>query len=298
MRLLRREHAYNYCLTDKLADDDVPRYAILSHTWGADNTEVTFEDLVGGSSWAKAGFRKINFCGEQAASDGIFHFWVDSCCIKKSSDAELSESINSMFRWYQNAAKCYVYMSDVSIGQDDVQHSQPRWEAAFRRSKWFTRGWTLQELLAPMSVEFYSSDGKRLGDKGSLNQQIHEITGIPTEALQGRPLSEYSVAERRSWAQNRETKVKEDMAYALLGLFGIHMPLIYGEGMENAFYRLEEEIDNRRRRHRDICRDESFTVPFRRDEDFVDRRTLLDTIHRKCSVPGSCTALVGLGGVG
>ena len=117
------------------------------------------------------------------------------------------------------------------------------WESAFRKSRWFTRGWTLQELIAPPSVEFFSSEGKRLGDKKSLERQIHEITGMAVQALQGRALSEFSVDERLSWAEKRETKREEDKAYSLLGIFDIYMPLIYGEGMDNAFRRLREEID-------------------------------------------------------
>src|SRR5947207_2310346 len=116
------------------------------------------------------------------------------------------------------------------------------WESAFRGSRWFTRGWTLQELLAPVSVEFFSREATRLGDKQSLEQQIHEITGIPVSALQGRPLSDFTVDERMFWAAKRETKREEDKAYALLGIFDVHMPLIYGEGMKNARRRLLNEI--------------------------------------------------------
>jgi hypothetical protein len=165
-------------------------------------------------------------------------------CIDKSSSAELTEAINSMFCWYREAAKCYVYLSDVSMHDyDQTDHcSQSPWEPAFRKSRWFTRGWTLQELIAPESVEFFSSEGKRLGNKKSLERQVHDITGIPIQALQGNPLSALSVTERMSWAAKRETTRKEDEAYSLLGIFDIHMPLIYGEG-EKAFLRLKEEID-------------------------------------------------------
>src|SRR5579859_3208065 len=113
---------------------------------------------------------------------------VNTYCIDKSSSAELSETINSMFRWYHNAAKCYVYLSDVSIYDSDKNNQFFTWESAFLKSRWFTRGWTLQELIAPASVEFFSLEGKRLGDKKSLEQQIHEITGIAVQALQGSPL--------------------------------------------------------------------------------------------------------------
>ncbi|KAF1997056.1 HET-domain-containing protein, partial [Amniculicola lignicola CBS 123094] len=154
--------------------------------------------------------------------------------INKSSSVELSEAINSMFRWYHDAAKCYVYLSDVSVGVSvgsDLS-SQRTWKPAFQNSRWFTRGWTLQELVAPTSVEFFSADGERLGDKVSLVEEIHEITGICVQALQGRALSEFSLHERMSWAERRETTREEDAAYCLLGIFDIHIPPIYGEGRQ------------------------------------------------------------------
>jgi hypothetical protein len=221
----------------EFTEDNIPPYAILSHTWGAVGEELTFKDLVDRTGKNKAGYAKIRFCGEQAASDGLRYFWVDSCCIDKSSSAELTEAINSMFRWYREADRCYVYLSDVSISDYDENGRLPR----FRKSRWFTRGWTLQELIAPASVEFFSLEGKRLGDKKSLERQIHEITGIAIQALRGSPLSDFSIAERMGWAAKRKTTKKEDEAYCLLGIFGIHLPLIYGEG-QNAFTRLEEEI--------------------------------------------------------
>lgn len=243
MRLLRLEDDGEFSLTE-FVGRNIPRYAILSHTWGADEEEVAFKDIADGAGKSKAGHRKILFCGKQAAKDGLRYFWVDTCCIDKSSSAELSEAINSMFRWYHDAAKCYVYLSDVSMRgtvRSDLPSHQT-WTLAFQRSRWFTRGWTLQELLAPMSVEFFSMEGERLGDKELMVQEIHEITKISAQALQGRPLSRFSVGERISWAAMRETKREEDAAYALLGIFNIHMPLIYGEGRENALIRLHKEI--------------------------------------------------------
>jgi hypothetical protein len=155
-----------------------------------------------------------------------------------------------MFRWYRNAAKCYVYLSDVWANDfNQVDPSLQSWQSAFRESRWFTRGWTLQELIAPLSVEFFCSNGKRLGDKKLLEQQIYEITGIPTSALQGTTLSAFSVKDRMSWAETRQTKRGEDGAYSLLGIFEISIPLIYGEGAENAFRRLREELYKRSRKH-------------------------------------------------
>ena len=151
-----------------------------------------------------------------------------------------------MFRWYRNAAKCYVYLADVSrpaLGTDSNLPNQPPWESSFRKSRWFTRGWTLQELVAPALVEFFSKEGERLGNKRSLERHIHEVTGIPVQALRDSPLSDFSVPERMLWAEDRDTTRKEDKAYSLLGIFDVHMPLIYGEGREKAFKRLREEID-------------------------------------------------------
>jgi hypothetical protein len=242
MRLLRLNNG-DLSLTKDLITD-IPLYAILSHTWGDDEEEVTFKDLTEGSGKTKSGYRKIQFCGEQAASDSLEHFWVDTCCIDKSNNAELSEAIISMFRWYRNATKCYVYLADVSISSQDLTNqSFQSWEQAFRKSRWFTRGWTLQELIAPPLVEFFSVECKLLGDKKSLERQVHEVTGIAIQALQGSPLSRFSVTERRSWAKSRETKREEDKAYSLLGIFNVNMPPLYGEGIDSAFRRLQEEID-------------------------------------------------------
>jgi hypothetical protein len=242
MRLLQVDENDEFSLTDDLINN-VPPYAILSHTWGEDHEEVSFIDLTRGPRRTKAGYKKLRFCAKQAGRDGLQYFWVDTCCINKENHTELSEAITSMYRWYSRAAKCYVYLSSISIVDDNqVSPSLQLWESAFRNSRWFTRGWTLQELLAPPSVEFFCSKGIRLGDKRSLEQQIYEITGIPVRALQGAPLAKFDIDERMSWAKMRQTKRSEDKAYSLLGLFDVSMPLIYGEGEEKAFHRLQKEI--------------------------------------------------------
>ncbi|EXJ69306.1 uncharacterized protein A1O5_07342 [Cladophialophora psammophila CBS 110553] len=238
MRLLEYHNNTTFRFVDESPTEDTSRYAILSHTWGKDTEEVTFEDISTGSGQAKAGYQKLIFCAKQASKDGLRYFWVDTCCINKPNHTELSEAIISMFRWYHEATVCYGYLSDVEIGQF--------WESSFRKSRWFTRGWTLQELLAPRSVEFYSKEGEHLGSKRSLEQQVHEATGIPVEALRGSPMSNFSVDERMLWAANRQTKRKEDKAYSLLGIFGVYMPFLYGEG-DYAFTRLEEAIRNSKR---------------------------------------------------
>jgi hypothetical protein len=225
--------------------DEIPPYAILSHTWREDGNEITFNDLQRSEAKGKDAYKKLQFCGDQAARDSLKYFWVDTCCIDKSNSIEVQRSINSMFRWYRDAAKCYVYLSDVSTRNcTDSKFSRLSWESDLRTSRWFTRGWTLQELLAPESVEFFSKQGDRLGNKRTLEQQIHEITGIPIDALQGsRPLSQFTINERMLWANTRETKYEEDLAYCLQGIFDVFIPLLYGEGWERAFKRLRKEID-------------------------------------------------------
>lgn len=252
MRLLKRSLGGRLELIT-FSDDNPPRYAILSHTWN-EGQEVTYHELVANISKHKTGYSKIRFCVDKAAEDGIEYSWVDTCCIDKTTSDELSTAINSMFRWYQHAAKCYVHLSDVEIPEatSDVQACQITWIDAFQRSRWFTRGWTLQELLAPTNVEFFSREGKRLGSKVSLEQEIHRITSIPLQALRGKRLSEFSVEERMSWAAHRRTTLREDKVYCLLGIFGVFLSLIYGEGENYATLRLKEEISKRQKRQEEI----------------------------------------------
>jgi hypothetical protein len=298
MRLLKRSpggHLELRCFND----DDPPPYAILSHTW-TEGQEVTYNELVTGEGKNKTGFAKIRFCVDRAAEDGIEYSWVDTCCINKATtDNELTTAINSMFRWYQRAAKCYVYLSDVSVPKEvtDAEAFQITWDNAFRQSKWFTRGWTLQELLAPATVEFFSKEGKRLGSKISLEQEIYAVTQIPIDALRGqRQLFQFSFNERISWAENRKTSLKEDKAYCLLGIFGVFMPLIYGEGEEHAISRLRKEIVGLG--NHQALRKPCSNVPFRKDDDFVDRGDFLSRIDQRCLRSGGRAALVGFGGFG
>ncbi|KAH8728120.1 hypothetical protein GQ44DRAFT_59406 [Phaeosphaeriaceae sp. PMI808] len=297
MRLLKRTSDDSHELVEFVGSGTpIPRYAILSHTWGADHEEITYQDLDSGTFIKKAGYRKIQFCSDQASKDGLEYFWIDTCCIDKRSSAELSEAINSMFVWYRNTAKCYVYLSDVSICMDDKP--DPAWMTAFRNSRWFTRGWTIQELVAPASVEFYSVEGRRLGDKLSMVQELHNITNMSEEALKGTPLQKLSVEERMSWIKKRNTKREEDMAYSLLGIFGVYMTLIYGEGKDNAFARMNKKIREISQKELKHEREPFSTVPFAPDDDFVDRPEMLEWVQEKCNQPGSRAALVGLGGVG
>ncbi|CAD6445958.1 41b63c63-b057-49e5-92f2-0b6c0abeaaab [Sclerotinia trifoliorum] len=302
MRLLESSGSGGFSLTEDFGND-IPGYAILSHTWGADTEEVTFKDMTKGAGKTKAGYNKIRLCGEQAERDGIRYFWVDTCCINKSNTNELSKAINSMFRWYGNAEKCYVYLSDVSssaINNDNKFHQRP-WESVFRESRWFTRGWTLQELIAPISVEFFSKDWEKLGNKSSLELLIREITRIPVKALQGASLSDFSITERFLWAEKRVTTWEEDNAYSLLGIFDIYIPLIYGEGRENAFKRLREEINKASKG----SKHEDFSIPFSLSnvptiEQFVGREVELAKMHEMLNGDGSRRTVVlhGLGGMG
>ncbi|KAK1829899.1 heterokaryon incompatibility protein-domain-containing protein [Podospora conica] len=213
-----------------------PTYAILSHTWG--DQEVTFQEMQSGDppTW-KEGYRKIVGTCKLASESGIDYAWVDTCCIDKSSSAELSEAINSMFRWYEEAEICYAYLSDISSDASELEQ--------FGNSRWFTRGWTLQELIAPRQVNFYTSDWDLIGTRDGLRDAISSRTGIAAGFLRDRFrnswLRSLSVAQRMSWASSRETTREEDLAYCLLGIFGINMPLLYGEG-RGAFMRLQEEI--------------------------------------------------------
>ncbi|WYZ40726.1 hypothetical protein EsH8_IV_001067 [Colletotrichum jinshuiense] len=218
--------------------NDIPNYAILSHTWGKD--EVTLQDLDRPEHASKRAYAKVDGVCSLAMRDGYNFVWVDTCCIDKTSSAELSEAINSMFQWYADASVCYAYLEDVHKGNDPaISDSQ------FRRSRWFTRGWTLQELLAPRRVEFYNSAWLYVGDCSLLSAAIESITGIPESYLQrGIDFRTATIAVRMGWAANRETTRKEDRSYSLLGIFGVNMTLLYGEG-DRAFERLQLKIMER-----------------------------------------------------
>ncbi|KAH8645433.1 hypothetical protein BX600DRAFT_490824 [Xylariales sp. PMI_506] len=302
MRLLERDDKGRYSLTPDFPPGDVPSYAILSHTWGLD--EVVYSDLAKSESeWQhKAGFEKIRFCAEQASRDGLQYFWVDTCCIDKTDSIELQIAINSMFRWYREAKRCYVYLSDVSSTSiSGMQQSAIPWEVDLRKSRWFTRGWTLQELVAPKTVEFYSKEGVWLGNKETLEHVIRDVTHIPSRALRGDDLSTFSISERETWICNRHTKYGEDMAYSLSGIFGVYLVPIYGEGRENAQRRLQEEIQKKLKG----TRINDFSVTFSLSEvpetqDFVARERELAEIRRTLVSDGSRRVVVlhGLGGIG
>ncbi|KAH7321300.1 HET domain protein [Stachybotrys elegans] len=219
--------------------ENIPPYAILSHTWGDD--EVSFQDCAAltFAIQKRYGFTKIRKTCELAYQDGLQYAWVDTCCIDRASSAELTEAINSMYQWYKDAVVCYVWLSDLTSGID-VPIESP--QSPLSNCRWFTRGWTLQELLVPRTVRFYDSQWTFRGTKASLCQTIAGITNIRSSVLQEPDnVRLLSVAQRMSWAAKRETTRVEDMAYCLLGIFDVNMPLVYGEG-PRAFLRLQEEI--------------------------------------------------------
>ncbi|OJT09275.1 Vegetative incompatibility protein HET-E-1 [Trametes pubescens] len=229
------------------------RYAILSHVWSQEG-EQTYGDLVALQEEVRAARArvdvdvhtnevllraspKIRAACEYALQEGFDYIWIDSCCIDKTSSAELSEAINSMFQWYSQSSVCYAFLHDVSSDENpSVSNSQ------FRRSQWFTRGWTLQELIAPRVVILVSAEWDKLGGKDGLSDVIQAVTGVDREILtHSQPLASVSVAQRMRWASERVTTRQEDEAYSLLGIFGVNIPTIYGEG-PLAFVRLQEEI--------------------------------------------------------
>ncbi|KAI7348600.1 hypothetical protein KC320_g6531 [Hortaea werneckii] len=276
MRLLYLDAQGTYHLKE-IADALEERYAILSHRWYPEG-DILYADLANQHRPEirdKQGWRKLRYAVDQAERDGYRYVWIDTCCIDKTSSAELSEAINSMFFWYQQAQVCYAYLWDISSecpplsdarapneegdvsvtpgdGQDrqapdaDSESEVPQqWRVTFTECSWFTRGWTLQELIAPREVRFFGVDWNPLGSSHQLVETIAARTLIDADLLRGlKELKRYSIAQRMSWAADRMTSRIEDRAYSLLGLFDVNIPLLYGE-RERAFMRLQEEIIRR-----------------------------------------------------
>lgn len=222
---------------------DPPDYAILSHRWREE--EVLFTDIHQEHVKGMKGYAKVEGCCEQARRDGYQYVWIDTCCIDKNSSAALAEAVNSMFTWYENAQVCYVYLDDVADNGD------PETESTFAKSEWFTRGWTLQELIAPTSLFFFDNRWREIGSKNSLAGLLSSITRVHADVLTRVNAGSdklmttrvsFSVATKMSWAAGRRTTRPEDRAYSLMGIFKVHMPVIYGEGVKNAFFRLQLEI--------------------------------------------------------
>ena len=233
----------------EFGDDEAIEYAILSHRWIAQ--EVDYGEMVKLAKMAaeerdeirqRDGYQKILQSCKQAQMDGYEWLWVDTCCIDKRSSAELSEAINSMYRWYENAQVCYAYLHDVPgssfpTASDDESYSEFNgWP------EWFSRGWTLQELIAPSNTQFFNKSWQSIGNKRMLAPTLAGITGIPEHILiDGLHGNHPCVAQIMSWAANRTTTRMEDRAYSLMGLLNVNMPMLYGEG-KKAFHRLQLEI--------------------------------------------------------
>jgi hypothetical protein len=235
MRLLNTSELYVREFYDN--DPDL-KYAILSHTW--DKKELSLPDLTKENRHLLPGFKKVKDSCDKV-KDRYEWIWIDTCCIDKTSSAELSEAINSMYRWYEDAGICYVYLSDF--------HGTEVTFDTLSACRWFSRGWTLQELVAPSEIIFCNADWIDIGSKIDHIELLSTITGIHNYVLDFVSPQSCNIAQRMSWASNRNTTREEDMAYCLLGLFDVHLPPIYGEGAIKAFMRLQEEILKRAKDH-------------------------------------------------
>ncbi|KAH9918569.1 HET-domain-containing protein [Epithele typhae] len=245
MWLLHTATAHLRCFN---SPEEVPGgYAILSHVWDSPDQEDTFQsvrNLAPATVPRDLLSAKIRDFLVFAETDGHEWAWVDTCCIDKTSSAELTEAINSMFRYYALSSVCYAYLNDVAADTWDRLDTYKN-RTGFQLSKWHSRGWTLQELLAPRTVVFFTCDWTPIGTKYELAELLEGTTGIPIAVLRfERGISEMSVAARMSWASQRTTTRVEDETYCLFGLFGINMPTVYGEG-RGAFYRFQEELMKR-----------------------------------------------------
>ena len=233
----------------EFGDDEVTEYAILSHRWI--EQEVDYNEVVKlmkmdeeerSEIRQRDGYRKILESCEQAKKDGYEWLWVDTCCIDKRSSAELSEAINSMYRWYENSRMCYTYLHDVHGSSFPTALDHTSYYKSNGWPEWFSRGWTLQEMIAPRDVRFFNRYWHPIGDKRTLAPTLQTITQVPLYILkEGLYSNRPCVAQIMSWAANRTTTRVEDRAYSLMGLLDVNMPMLYGEG-KKAFHRLQLEI--------------------------------------------------------
>ena len=234
----------------EFGDDEVTKYAILSHRW-IEQEEVDYNEIVelakmGEEERAeirqREGYRKILQSCEQTKKDGYEWLWADTCCIDKRSSAELSEAINSMYRWYENSRICYAYLHDLPGSSILIVEDHAKYPKSNGWPEWFSRGWTLQEMIAPRDLQFFNKDWHPIGDKRSLAPTLQTITQVPQHVLkEGLSSNRPCVAQIMSWAANRTTTRVEDRAYSLMGLLDVNMPMLYGKG-KKAFHRLQLEI--------------------------------------------------------
>ncbi|KAF9473830.1 hypothetical protein BDN70DRAFT_997436 [Pholiota conissans] len=238
--------------TSTLTDDaihryqlfDLTQYAILSHTWLRSSPGELSYDIwhKGTFDLTHPGYEKlVQFCRASLVNHGLSLGWMDTVCIDKSSSSELDESIRSMYKWYQNSFVCVTYLSETeTFGQ-------------MAKDPWFTRGWTLQELLAPETMKFYNRAWGQLTAKltdkydKSIQEQIKTATTITSQELLAVHMNQVSISRKMQWAAKRQVTRAEDIAYSLMGLFDISMSIAYGEGANLAFTRLIKEILNTRK---------------------------------------------------
>ena len=217
---------------DRFENNLIPPYAILSHRWG--DNELSYKDFLNTTEdTINQDFAKVARACSQAKQTGLDWMWIDTCCIDKTSSTELSMSINSMFRWYRDAQVCFAYLDDVNPPNKGKVDDQ------MRKSKWFTRGWTLQEMLASRDMQFFDANWAPLGSRSQLSAVISSVTRISPKHLED--FRGASVAQKMSWMADRVTTEEEDTAYCMLGIFDLNMDLRYGEGRK-AFMRLQEMI--------------------------------------------------------
>jgi hypothetical protein len=283
---------------------NVPKYAIASHRWRAD-AEAMLADVVEKKDMTGYGFQKVKGFADYVRTHipDLLWVWIDTCCIDQKSSSELTEAINSMFRWYRDAEVCLAYLQDIPAADDRCR---------IETSEWFLRGWTLQELLAPTIVVFLAKDWRVIGHKGkgnsgrqgtalesgvSLNHQIAHITQISEAILQDYDNSlGLSIEEKMKWMVGRQTTREEDLSYCLLGILDVRMTIRYGDGKDDTRDRLLKKAGKSKTAAPTI---KPFSnVPFRRDPNFVERTQLTDQMRAKLLVPAGRAALVGLGGIG
>ncbi|THV01249.1 HET-domain-containing protein [Dendrothele bispora CBS 962.96] len=250
----RMINTYSLKLKDFEDGVSIPHYAILSHTWGAeeigyhDFDQLFFEDSENWSVFvegvemyeqhqgtkAKPAYHKIVEACIKALSDGVEYLWVDTCCIDQEDQTDVHRNVKNMYSYYRNSRICYAYLVDMGH------------QSSFGQSRWFTRGWTLQELLAPPEVIFFDSNWGYIGSRTVLCAEISGVTGIPEDIVRGSTsFRDVDVQERMSWSVLRKTSRSVDRAYCLFGILGVSIEPDYTEDLVTAINRLQEAFFER-----------------------------------------------------